>query len=57
MFAADGSDKKSSDAHNHARELAARLKDKFPQSDYTCRAAAMVYKLDEGIPVYGNDRE
>ena len=31
MFAADGNDKKSDDAHNHARELAARLKDKFPQ--------------------------
>jgi hypothetical protein len=57
MFAADGSDKKSSEAHNHAKELAAQLKDKFPQSDFTCRAAAVVYKLDEGIPVYGNDRE
>jgi outer membrane protein assembly factor BamD (BamD/ComL family) len=57
MYATDGSDKKSTDAHNHARELAARLKEKFPQSDFTARAAAVVYKLDEGIPVYGNDRE
>ena len=57
MFAADGSDNKSSAAHNHARDLAARLKEKFPQSDFTWRAAALVYKLDEGIPVYGNDRE
>ncbi len=57
MFAADGSDKKSDEAHNRARELAAKLKDKFPQSDYAWRAAALVYKLDQGVPVYGTDRE
>jgi hypothetical protein len=57
MFAADNSDKKAGEAHNHAKELAARLKDHFPQSDYTWRAGALVYKLDEGVPVYGIDRE
>ena len=57
MFAAEGSDSKSSAAHNHARELAARLKEHFGQSDYSWRAGALVYKLDEGIPVYGIDRE
>jgi hypothetical protein len=57
MFAADGSDNKSNSAHTHARELAARLKDKFPQTDFAARAAALVFKLDEGIPVYGIDRE
>jgi len=57
MYAADGSDKKSETAHGHARELAARLKEKFPQSDYAARAMVLVYKLDEGVPVYGNDRQ
>jgi len=57
MYAADGNDRKSGDAHNRAKELAARLKDKFPQSDYTARAAALVFKLDQGIPVYGIERE
>jgi hypothetical protein len=56
MYAADSNDKKQDEAHSHARDLAARLKDKFPQSDYTWRAAALVYKLDQGIPVYGIDR-
>jgi len=55
MYAADGNDKKQDDAHNRARDLAARLKDKFPQSDYAWRAAALVYKLDQGVPVYGID--
>ena len=57
MYAADGSDKKAGDAHNHAKDLAARLKEHFAQSDYAWRAGALVYKLDEGVPVYGIDRE
>ena len=57
MYAAEGSDSKSNAAHAHARELAARLKEHFGQSDYSGRAGALVYKLDEGIPVYGIDRE
>jgi len=55
MYAADGTDKKADEAHARARELAARLKEKFPQSDYSWRAEALVYKLDEGVPVYGID--
>jgi hypothetical protein len=57
MYAADGSDKKAEAARGHARELAARLKDHFAQSDFTWRAGALVYKLDQGVPVYGIDRE
>ena len=57
MFAADGNDGKSGAARNNARQLSARLRDKFPQSDFTVRAAALVFKLDEGVPVYGSDRQ
>jgi hypothetical protein len=57
MYAADGSDNKSEAAHTHARELAAKLKEKFPATDYAARAASLVYKLDEGIPVYGIDQQ
>jgi hypothetical protein len=57
MFAADGDDKKSEIAKNHAHDLAARLKEHFAATDYAWRAGALVYKLDEGIPVYGIDRE
>jgi hypothetical protein len=57
MFAANGDDKKSENAKNHAHDLAAKLKDHFAASDYALRATALVYKLDEGIPVYGIDRE
>jgi hypothetical protein len=57
MYLSDNNDKKSEAAHNHARELAAKLREKFPQSDYTARASMLVFKLDQGIAVYGVDKE
>ena len=57
MYAADENEKKSEAAHAHARDLAARMKDKFPQADYTARAAMLVFKLDQNIPVYGIDKQ
>ncbi len=57
MYAGEENEKKSDAAHGHARDLAARLKHKFPQSDYTARAAMLVFKLDQGIPVYGIEKE
>ncbi len=57
MYSANGNDKKSQNALNHAHDLATRLKDHFGTTDYAWRAGALVYKLDEGIPVYGIDQE
>jgi hypothetical protein len=56
MFHADNSDKKADAAKAHAHDLASRMKDKFPKSDYTARALAIVFKLDQGIPVYGIEK-
>lgn len=57
MYETDGDKGKSDKAKQHATALAAELKSKFPQSDYTWRAGTLVYKLDEGVPVYGIDQE
>jgi hypothetical protein len=57
MYAADGNDKKSEAARNRLKELAGDLEKKFPGSDYTVRAAVLVYKGDQGIAVYGSDRD
>jgi len=57
MYAGENNDKKSETAHAHARDLAARLREKFPQSDYTARATMLVFKLDQGIPVYGIEKQ
>jgi hypothetical protein len=55
MYSADGNDKKSGDARNEAHTIAGQLKAHFADSDYTRRATALVYKLDQGVPVYGID--
>jgi len=55
MYKSDGSDKKVEEAHNRANDLLKRLRDKFPQSDYTWRAGTLGFKLDQGVPVYGID--
>ena len=57
MYTANGDDHKSDDARNHAGVLAANLKQHFADSDYAYRAAALVYKLDEGVPVFGIDMQ
>jgi hypothetical protein len=57
MFNADNNDKKADGAKARAHDLAGKLKDKFAQSDFAARAAALVFKLDQGIPVYGVDRQ
>jgi len=55
MYTADGDEKKAEAAHSRANELLSRMKDKFAQSDFTWRAGALVFKLDQGVPVYGID--
>src|SRR5271170_1098929 len=57
MYSADNEDKKSDEARAHAKNLAARLQSKYPQTDYAPRAAGLVYKLEQTIPIYGSDRE
>jgi outer membrane protein assembly factor BamD (BamD/ComL family) len=57
MYAAEGNDKKTDASRNHARELAGELAKKFPTSDYTARAAALVFKFEQGVAVYGSDRD
>ncbi len=57
MYRADDSQKKADSAHAHAKELAATLVSKFPTAEFTSRAATLIYKLDQGVAVYGSDRE
>ena len=57
MYAAEGNDlSRRRGAHACAGNWPGRLKDKFAQIGlFWVRAGALVYKLDEGIPVYGID--
>lgn len=57
MWTADGNDGRAKEDRGHATDLAGRLEQKYPQSEYAARAADLVYKMQSGIPVYGSDRE
>jgi outer membrane protein assembly factor BamD (BamD/ComL family) len=57
MYQSDNDDKKAGDARGRAKELAGRLQTKYPDSDYAARAAGLIYKMEQQIPIYGNDRE
>jgi len=57
MWAADGNDGRAKEDRSHAQEIAGRLQSKFPQSTYASRAADLVFKIQQGIAIYGSDRD
>jgi len=57
MYVVQDDKKRSQQAAASAQGLAAELKQKYPQSDYAARAASIAYRVQQQIPVYGNDRE
>jgi outer membrane protein assembly factor BamD (BamD/ComL family) len=57
MYAVEENRKKSEGAAARTQSIAQELKAKFPQSDYAARAASIAYKVQQGIAIYGNDRD
>ena len=57
MYLVQDDKKRSQQAAANTQGLAAELKQKYPQSDYAARAASIAYRVQQQIPVYGNDRE
>jgi hypothetical protein len=57
MYQVQDERKRSEQAASATQSLAAELKQRFPQSDYAARAAAIAYRVQQQIPVYGNDRD
>jgi hypothetical protein len=57
MWSAEGNDGRAKEDRSHAQDIAGRLQPKYPQSVYASRAADLVYKIQQGIAIYGSDRE
>ena len=57
MFMVQDDEKKADDAAKHVADLAQQMQQQFPKSDYTARAAAIAYKVQQKVPVYGSDRD
>jgi outer membrane protein assembly factor BamD (BamD/ComL family) len=57
MYKVEDERKRAQQAATNTQGLADELKQRYPQSDYAARAASIAYRVQQGIAVYGNDRE
>ena len=57
MYTVEDNRKKADAAAAHTQTLAQQLKAKYPQSDFAARAASIAYKVQQGIAIFGNDRD
>jgi hypothetical protein len=57
MYTADDNKKKAGLAAQRAKAIRDQLVSKFPQSDYSARAVSLVYRVEQGVPIYGSDRD
>ncbi len=57
MYTVQEDRKRAEEAAKRTQALAADLKSKYPKSDYAARASSLAFKVSQGIPVYGSDRD
>ncbi|MGB6130606.1 MAG: hypothetical protein WCC14_13785 [Acidobacteriaceae bacterium] len=57
MWSEDGNPKRAQEDRDHARAVVDSMEQHFPDSSFTARGADLVYKMDQGIAIYGNSRE
>jgi hypothetical protein len=57
MYALDENSKQSAQASKNCASIAAQLQQQYPGSDYAARAASIAFRVAQGIPIYGNDRD
>ncbi|HXC95764.1 MAG TPA: hypothetical protein VNU92_08680 [Edaphobacter sp.] len=49
--------KRSQAAAQRTQTLAQELKDKYPKSDFAARGSSVAFRVAQGIPIYGSDRD
>ncbi|QHN05307.1 hypothetical protein FTO74_03300 [Granulicella sp. WH15] len=57
MYNFDEDKKRADDAAKQVQALAAEMKDRFGKTDYAARAQSIAYKVRQGIPIFGSDRD
>lgn len=57
MYLVDDDKKDSDRAAKNCQAIADRMVKDYPQSDYTARAGSIAFRVNQGIPVYGSDKE
>ncbi len=56
MYAEAGNQSRAAAAAAKTKQFAGFLQKGYPHSDYATRAAALVFRIDQKIAIYGNDR-
>jgi len=54
IYQSNDEGKKSGDAKARAMALAEKITSKYPQTDWSARAARLIFYLQQGIPTYGS---
>ena len=57
MYTVQEDRKRSDEAAKRTQALAEDLKSRYPKSDYAARAASIAFRVAQGIPIYGSDRD
>ncbi len=57
MYTVEENGKRTEGAAARTEALAAEMRSRFPQSDYTARAASIAFRVRQGIAIYGTDRD
>jgi hypothetical protein len=57
MWQADNDQKRAQQDRTFAQSVLTRMEQKYPDSAFTARTAEMMYKVDQGIAIYGSSRE
>jgi hypothetical protein len=57
MYTIDENPKRADAASKACQTIADEIKQKYPQSDYAARAASIAFRVAQGIPIYGSDRQ
>lgn len=57
MYAVQEDKKRSDDAAQKTQALAEMLSQKYPKTEYAARGANIAFRVAQGIPVYGSDRD
>jgi hypothetical protein len=57
MYQVDENDNRSKAAAKNCQSIADELRKDYPKSDYADRAESIAFRVAQGIPIYGNDRD
>ena len=57
MYTVEENRKRAESAASRTQALAEQLRARFPASDYAARGTSLAFRVSQGIPVFGNDRD